>query len=302
MQLFCTFISMPRLTLLLWMFIPLLGIAQPTVFKSKDGRYGMSNAGKVITPAVYDTIYLLDEAGTICLGCQLKVSSGNNKLFKVTTKNYLCNYRTSKGEILRIKTETNDTNSVFTLSKNTVTVNLSGPFAVAVHNKKYLVDRNFRQITFKGHYDVGITEDPNVFFVEDVNEAENRFSGLIDKSEKVIFPTKYSGVHVNVKDSLYILCSAGIKNGAEDEVYDYNKRKVFGSLKHIHLATQLFVVMEVFEPTEYFVIANRSNRVEKKLEADEVVYYSEEEIRIRIKNTWYIYNMASGEKKQIRKK
>jgi hypothetical protein len=293
---------MPRLTLLIWLILPLLGLTQPTVFKSKDGRYGLSNSGKVVAPAVYDTIYLLDEAGTICLGCQLKISSGNNKLFKVTTKSYLCNYRTSKGELLRIRTETNDTNSVFTLSKNTVTVNLNGPFAVAVHNKKYLVDRNFRQITFKGHYDVAITDDPNLFVIEDVNEAENRFSGLIDRTEKVIFPARYSGVHVNAKDSLFILCSAGIKNGAEDEIYDYNKRKVFGSLKHIHLATPKFVVMEVFEPTEYFVIANRSNRVEKKLEADEVVYYTDEEIRIRIKTTWYVYNMTSGEKKQIRKK
>jgi len=276
--------------------------AQPLVFKSKDGRYGMSLSGKVVAPAIYDTIYMLDPAGSICLGCQLKITTGNNKLFKVTTRSYYCHYRNGRGEVLRIRTENNDTNSVFTLTKNTITQGLEGPFAVAVHTKKYLVDKTFKQLTFKGHNDVMATEDPNYYVIEEINEAENRFAGLVDKTEKVVFPAKYSGVHVNLKDSLMVLCSAGIKSNSEDEVYTYQKKKIYSSYKHIHLATAKFIILEVFEPEEYFVIVNLSNRVEKQLKAQEVVYHSTDEVMIRLKNTWYIYNLLSGEKKQIKKK
>ena len=63
------------------------------------------------------------------------------------------------------------------------------------------------------------------------------------------------------------------------------------------MATTKFIIHKIFEPSEYYIVYTINTKEEKVLNILEVKQYSANEILIRIKNDWFIYNLSSGEKK-----
>ena len=128
------------------LLIALLGLtnsisSQSLPFK-ENARWGIKDGNKVIINPTYDSIFNFDETGKVCLACR-KMKGPSNKIIKVTTFTYACHYLNKKGEKLRIKAGNNDTCSIFSLGKNTVTQfsDAHTTFVVGVKGLKYMVDK-----------------------------------------------------------------------------------------------------------------------------------------------------------------
>lgn len=225
-----------------------------------------------------------------------------NKFIKVYTKTYLCNYLNPNGKFLTIKTSGGDTSSVFTLHKYTVKQFQENKnyFAVSIKNKKYLVDRDFNQVTVNGYHDINFCAEPSFLVTRITNDGATIYAGLINFKEEQIIPYLYSDIKVNAVDSIIIACSGNVRPNSEDDLFDYIGKKTGAYRKHIDLATKNFVVHKLYDPKEYFVIYNVETKEEKTLFADEALLRNDEELLIRIKNDWYIYNLLKGEKKPVK--
>jgi hypothetical protein len=158
------------------------------------------------------------------------------------------------------------------------------------------VDRDFNQVTFRGYHEISFSADP-AFLITQVNENNTLFTGLINFKEEPVVPYQYSEIKLNTNDSLIIACSAGVRANAEDDVYTYEGKKIGAYHKHVDLATKNFVIHKLYEPKEYYIINNISTKEEKPLYADEVQFFDHDEILIRIKNDWFIYDMVTNQKK-----
>ena len=288
------------------MFLPLLVSAFPCFPQSaafkENSKWGIKENGTVIITPVYDTIFNFDSTGKVCLACHRTKSASANKFIKVFTTTYSCNYLNKKNERLVIRNTANDTFGVFPLSKNTVKLyNNNGPFfTVTSKNKKHIVYKNFQQLTFKGYHDITLSDDPKFYLTSIMNEGDIVVAGLTNEREEEVIPHHYSTVKLNTSDSLIIACSAGVRVSAEDEIFDYTGKKIMGTMRHIHLATKHFLVHKFFEPKEYYVLYNLQTKEEKTLNADEVRFYEHDEILIRIKNDWYIYDLNTNQKKPLK--
>lgn len=277
--------------------LPTLLFSQATAF-NEAGKWGLKNNEKVVAKAVYDSLVLSEPGGKNCLACYKTMGASANKFIKVMTKTYLCNYLNAEGTTLSVKVEGNDTCSVFALTKNTVIqfIENTDYFVVGIKNKKYLIDRNFNQITFKGYYDINFCADPEYLVTKTTSDGVTIYTGLINFKEEQIIPYQYADIKINPVDSLIIGCSAGLKMGTEDDVFDYKGKKIGVYRKHVEMATKNFVIHKLFEPKEYYIVYNIETKEEKNLNADEVKVYKDDELMIRVKNNWFIYNMLSGEK------
>lgn len=256
----------------------------------------------MIIKPVYDTVFNFDSTGKVCLACfRTKVASAS-KFIKMVTVSYSCNYLNKKNERLFLKTETSDTCSVFSFGKTTLKqFRHNGPFFVAgIKGKKYLVDKNFRQLTFKGYHDINTSADPGFYVTQFINEGDVILTGLINTKEEEVIPYQYSSIKINPKDSVIIACSAGVRNNAEDDVFDYAGKKREGSRRHIDMATKNFLIHQIFEPKEYFIIYNIKTKEEKNLNADEVQFFDHDEILIRIKHDWFVYDMNTHQRKPVK--
>jgi len=126
-------------------------------------------------------------------------------------------------------------------------------------------------------------------------------TGLLNEREEVLIPFEYSSLKINTDDSLIVGCSAGLRLKTEDDVFNYEGKKLISSHRHVDLATKNFLVNRIFEPKEYYIIYNTATSEEKTLYADEVAFYKDDEILIRIKRDWFVYNLLSGEKRAYNK-
>lgn len=280
-----------------FIFLPALLFSQATVF-NEGGKWGLKNNERVVAKAVYDSVVNFEPGGKNCLACYKTMGASANKFIKVYTKTYLCNYLNADGKRLAVKVEGNDTCSVFSLTKNTVIQFIENPdyFVVGVKNKKHLIDRNFKQITFRGYYDINFCADPNFLVTKISNDGVTVYTGLLNFKEEQIIPYQYSEIKINPIDSLIIGCSAGIRTSTEDDVFDYTGKKIGVYRKHVDMATKNFVIHKLFEPKEYYIVYNIQTKEEKNLNADEIRVHKNDELMIRIKNNWFIYNMINGEK------
>lgn len=252
----------------------------------------------IIRP-IYDTIFNFDSTGAVCLACYKSKSASANKFIKVTTTSYACNYLNKKNERLVIRNVANDTFSVFSINKSTLK-NYSGNspyFVVTSKGKKHLLYKNFQQITFKGYHDISFSPDKKFYFTSFMNEGDIVLAGLTNEREEEVIPHQYSILKMNTGDSLVIACSAGVRINAEDEIFDYNGKKIIGTFRHIDLATKHFLIHKIFEPKEYYILYNISTKEEKTLNADELKIHDHDEILIRQKNDWYIYDLNTNLKK-----
>lgn len=271
--------------------------AQTQPFKELN-KWGIKEQSRVLVPARYDTVFAFDKNKNLCLVCFKKENTQSGKFIKVTNVNFSCNYLDSSGKRLVIRTTRQDTSSVFQLLKQTVKDYNSNDtvFKVSVANKKYLVNKNFKQLTFKPYMDIELTDDPGFYLAQDLNEVDVPMYGLVSNKEKVVIPFLYSGIRLNPSDSLVMVCGSGYGAGAEDFVFDYTGKKLQTFRHHIELATKEHIIFKIFEPKEHFIIFHLPSKSETGLEADEVKYYQGNSIRVRQKNQWWLYNMENGDK------
>ncbi len=223
----------------------------------------------------------------------------SNKFIKSLTKVYLCNYLDRTGKRLLVNTSAIDTCGVFTLGKHTVKQFSDHPayFIVSVKSKKHLIDKDFRQITFKGYHEIMLTPEPDFIIAQTIDEASTVSSGLINFNEELVIPFQYSDLKINSNDSLIIGCSAGLRPNSEDDVFTYAGKKAGSYRRHIDMATKNFIIHKIYEPKEYYIVYNITTKEEKIQQWEEVRFYNHDEILIRLKNDWYIYNMVTGVKK-----
>lgn len=269
------------------------------VFKNHD-KWGIEENNQIIIPNVYDSIFNFDEEGKICLACFKTKVASPSKLIKVVNTVMKCRYLNKKNEKLFIKIAEGDTCSVFGLSKHSVRQfnENNNSFVVMAKGKKYLVDKNFKQLTFKGYHNVWQSLDPYFYHVQIEDSDEMIYAGLINTLETEIIPHKYSAVKINPVDSLIMGCRAGIPGGTDDDVFDYSGKKVLNHHRHVELATKKFIIEKIYEPKEHYTIYNIETKEEKPLKADEVHFFEQDQILIRIKSEWFVYDLHTNIKKE----
>ena len=270
----------------------------------KEGlKWGIKENEKIIIKPVYDTVFNFDNAGKVCMACFKTKALSANRFIKTYTIVYSCNYLNKNSNRLQIKTDDNDTASVFALGKTTIKQYNDdlNYFIVSAKNKKYLIDKEFEQRTFKGYNEVFITGEPKFFIAEIKNDIGVTYAGLINSKEELIVPFRYSGIKINPKDSLIVGCSAGVGNNGDDDIYDYNGKKINSSKRHVDMATKNFIIHKIFEPKEYYILINLKTKEETNFTAEELVPFEKDEVLIKVKSEWYIYNLASKQKKLYKK-
>lgn len=288
----------PNILFALFLLLAIAAFSQTSPFR-ENSKWGISSNGSVIIKPVYDTIFNFDSTGKVCLACFRSKGVSASKFIKVYTTSYSCNYLDKKGERLIIRNQQNDTFSVFPLSKAALRQydNNSPFFTVTTKNKKYILYKNFQQITFKGYHEIAMSPDPKFYYTSFLNEGEIVLAGLTNEREEEVVAHQYSTIKLNTSDSLVIACSAGVRRNGEDEVFDYQGKKIIGTTRHIDLATKHFLVHKFFEPKEHYLIYKLSTKEEKSLSADEIRFYEHDEILVRLKNDWYIYDLNTNQKK-----
>lgn len=276
-------------------------LSQTVTFR-ENNKWGIKENESVIIKPIYDTIFNFDSTGRVCMACYKAKSASANKFIKVTTTSYSCNYLNKKNELLIIRNTLNDTFSVFSYNKNALKLySGSSPyFTVASKGKKHIVYKNFQQLTFKGYYDVSMSPEKKFYFTSFVNEGDIVLAGLTNEREEEVIPHQYSVIKINTGDSLIIACSAGVRMNAEDEVFDYNGKKIIGTHRHIDMATKHFLIHKIYEPKEYYILYKLETKEEKTLQADELKIHEHDELLIRQKNDWFLYDLNTNQKKPFK--
>lgn len=278
-------------------------VSSQTQTVKENTKWGIKENDSFIIPAVYDTIFNFDSTNKVCLACFKFKKASSSQFIKTMSTSYSCNYLDKKAQRLITRSEQGDTLSVFSLGKNTVSNYQSNQtiFVVSSKGKKNLVDKNFKQLTFKGYQDINLSNDKNFYFGQIINEADVVVDGLVNTKEREIIPFNYSIIKINTSDSLIIACSAGIRMNSEDFVFDYEGRKKEGSYRHIDMATKHFLIHKIFEPKEYYIFYNLETKQETNLTADELKVYRHDEILVRIKKDWYLYDLNTNIKTPFKK-
>jgi hypothetical protein len=280
---------------ILYLLVSFCGSAQTKPF-TENSKWGIKEDNKVIVEAIYDTIFNFDSTGKVCLACFKTRTASANKFIKLLVTTYSCNYLNKKRKRLSIKTPSNDTCTVFAYAKNSIKqYNHSNNYLVAtVKGKKYLADKNFKQLTFKPYQEISPSADPNFYVTQVLNEWDTPLTGLVDANEKQIIPYQYSDIKVNPYDSLIIGCSAGLRPNAIDDIYFYSGKKRETCNRHVDMATKNFIIHKIYEPKEHYVLYNSQTKEEKSIEAEELHVQPHDEVLIKVKGQWFVYNLATN--------
>ena len=299
--LLCTPLLKPGVHILLALLPGLTAIAQTKPFRD-NGKWGLTVDSRVAIPAQYDTLFAGDSTGGTCLACYRTLTASANKFIKMYTKSYHCNYLNAAGQHLSLKTADGDTCSVFSLGKHTASQFSASSryFVAAVKNQKYLVDRNFRQITFGNYSDMTFCADPNLVVARVSSDGITQYAGLINLKEQVILPFQYTDIAVNLQDSLIMACSGQIRQGAGDDVFDYHGKKTGTYRRHVELATHNFIIHKLYEPKETYVVYDLQTKEERNLDGEAIRPHGENEILVQQRNEWFIYDMKTGEKRPVK--
>lgn len=269
---------------------------------SENKKWGIKDSAKIVIAPVYDTIFNFDKTNSVCLACFKSKNTNTNQFIKVTNTNYFCNYLNPESKRLIIKTSPKDTCSVFQLAKSTVKHYNENDtlFKVKVKKYMYLVNKNFKQLSFKPYYDIELCDDPGFYVAQGLNEVDVPMYGLVTNKEEPIIPFDYSGIKLNPADSLVMVCGTGYGAGTEDYVFNYKGKKLMSYHHHIDMATKDYIVFKAFEPKERFFSYCIETKEEKEIVADEIKYYNGNVIRLRIKTTWWLYNLKTQEKTELK--
>ncbi|MCE3228785.1 MAG: hypothetical protein K0S32_3336 [Bacteroidetes bacterium] len=286
-----------RILYIVILFVSLDALCQTQTFK--DGKkWGIKENEKTLIAPFYDTIFNFDAAGKVCLACHKAKPVNNNRFIKLTGPTYNCNYLNKKGERLIITNAIGDTASVFALGKNAVKQYQEDPkyIIAGIKDKKYLTDKNFKQITAKDYTEIYFTDHPEFIMAEIKTEGNMILKGLLDLNEKEIIPFLYSNIKI-LPDSIIVACSAGVGVNREDDIYNYAGKKLDSYRRHIDLVTKDYVIHKIFEPKEYYIIYNTKTKEEKMVYAEQAQLYEGEELLMANDDHWFTYNMATGKKK-----
>ena len=271
--------------------------AQTIAFK-ENSKWGIKDPSVIIVPAVYDTAFNFDATGQLCLACFRIKTATANKFMRVLATSYACNYLDKKNKRLVIRNG-KDTCSVFSLGKNTLSeYQGDGPYFVAnVKGSEHLLTKDFKQLTSRGYHYIAPSGVAGFYITREMAESEILFTGLINAKEEIVVPYQYSSISINPLDSIIIACSAGVRPNADDDLYDYSGKKTGSYSRHIEMATKNFVIHKLYEPKEHYVLFNKNTLEEKILYADEVRPSLNDSLLVRIKHSWYEYDLKTNNRK-----
>jgi hypothetical protein len=288
------------IVLLAMFFAASAATAQPVPVK-ENGKWGFSVNGNMLIPTKYDTAFAFDSSGRVCLACQKVKSTTESKFIKITSTAYSCNYLNSENDRLIIRNRAGDTCGVFALAKTSIEQYTSANewFTVTTRSKKFLVTKDFRQLTFKGYHNVWPATEPQFYVTEVPNAAESILTGVVNLKEEQVVPNSYTSVRFNSNDSLIVACSAGLGTSTDD-IYSFEGKRLASYPRHVEQATKSFVIHKFFEPSEFYIVYDIETRKERKLDADELKLQDGDEVRIRIRNEWFLYNLRTDEKKPLK--
>lgn len=265
----------------------------------ENNKWGFLKENTYLIPPNYDTIFGFDSTNTICLAC-CRIKTGSvNKFINVRVTSYNCHYYNQSGQSLIIRNQLNDTFSVFSLAKNSIRQykNTSPFFTATVKGKKYLLTKDFKQQTFNDYAEIRAAEEPGFFVSQLFNEADRLVTGVVNAQEEPIVPFGYTDIRFNTVDSLIIACAANTLPNALDEVFNYKGQRLQQSRRHLEMATKDYLIQKVYEPKECYILVKIENNTETSLVAEEMQYYKGNEVLIRLKNDWYIYDLQTNQKK-----
>lgn len=272
---------------------------QPQIFKELN-KWGIIERDTVLIKPIFDTVFNFDAKGKVCLACNKLKTPSANRFIKIVSVTYNCNYLNKKGKRLMVIPEGSDSAcSIFSLTKQSVKQYQEDEkyIIASVKNKKFLVTKDFKQITFKNYSEIYFTSHPDFLIAEIKTEGNVILKGLIDLNEKEIVPFLYSNIKINTRDSIIIACSAGIGMNREDDIYNYLGKKTDSYRRHIDMATKNFIIHKLFEPKEYYIILNLKTKEEHIVYSEEMQLHNDEELLMRNENHWFTYDMATNKKK-----
>jgi hypothetical protein len=262
-------------------------VAQLSLFK-KNNKWGFTKDGADLIPAVYDTILPFDSTKKICMACVRSLKPNTNKFIKMNNMVFMCKYLNDKNEHLVLKIK-NDTVNYFNYHKKAFDYyNLYKDYlVVSARDKKYIVDRKFKQITFSGYDEIIPCSIKDHFIVENKTSSVSYLNGVIDASEKQVVPMEYTHIVSNPFDTLFICCTAQIKLTGNDDVLDIHGKKIQTFNRHIDNATKNFVIHRVFEPHEYYIILELKTKKEKIVHAEDITYLGNDNVNIKVKGKYF---------------
>ena len=272
-------------------------VGQTKLFR-ENAHWGIKDGEQIIIAPKYDTIFNFDSTNTVCFAC-LKVRVVNpNKFIKTPSLSFNCHYLNKKAERLVVKQFEADTCSIFALHKHTVAqyLNNNNYMSVSVKNHKHLVYKDFTQITNKGYEEINFSSNPDFLIAEIRTEGNVILSGLINKKEEEIIPIVFSRVKVNSRDSLIIACTTGQGNNSEDDVFNYEGKKIAAYRKHVELATKEYIIHKIFTPKEYLIVLNLKTKEEKVEYAQEVYLGKGDDLLMMNEGHWFYYNLKTAKK------
>jgi len=273
------------------LFSSLLAFPQFEYKKKGDKWLCLKNSIEIIPP-IYDTILPFDETKNICMACVKSQKSATNKFIKTNNMVLMCKYLNDKNEML-ILTLNGDTTSFFNYSKISNDAYRKYPtyFSVLKNEKKYLVNKDFKQVTQKGYDDIYPSGFSGFYVFRNRTVGMAYLEGILNQNEEIIIPAEFTEVTANPFDSLFIACTAQLKLMGEDYVFNVNGKKLHASYKHIDNATKNFLIHKIFEPKEHYVIYSMGTKKDKIIYADQITYLGNDEVNIKIKKQTHRCNL-----------
>ncbi|MBK7818044.1 MAG: hypothetical protein IPJ60_11245 [Sphingobacteriaceae bacterium] len=274
------------LSIFIFIFLSAASFAQLSTFK-KNNKFGFAKDGVELSPPIYDTILPFDSTKKICMAC-VKTQKPANKFIKTNNMIMVCKYVNDKNESLVLKVK-NDTVNYFALHKKAFDyyTQYKDYVVVSARDKKYVVDKQLKQITFAGYDEIIPSSIKHHFIVENKTLGASYFNGVIDKDEKQVVPMEYTHIKSNPFDTLFICCTAQIKLNGSDDVLDITGKKVQTFNRHIDNASKNFVIHRVFEPYEYYIIHDLHTKKEKIINAEDITYLGNDNVNIKIKGKYF---------------
>lgn len=265
--------------------------AQITPFKKND-KWGLTKDGAEFVAAIYDTILPFDSTKKICMACVKTLKPNTNKFIKMNNMTILCKYLNEKNENLVINIK-QDTCTYFNYNKNAFAnyTRFKNYMVVSAKDKKYVVNNNFKQITFTPYDDIIPSSIMDHFIVENKTVGASYLNGVIDANEKMLIPMEYTHIKSNPFDTLFITCTAQLKLMGNDDVYDITGKKIHAFNRHIDNASKNFIIHKVFEPLEYYIILDLKTKKEKTIHAEDITYLGNDMVNIKIKGKYTKCNL-----------
>lgn len=259
-------------------------------------KVGLTFNGKQIIAPVYDSIIGFNSK--VCMLCVYKPMPSTNKFIRTLVPTMVCQYYNQLGQKLVIKVNDTDTTSCFALSKNALDDlnKLGSVFKVYYNQKKYLVDLQFEQKTFKQYDNIFPLGSMEYYVVEKKSNGISVF-GLIDKDEQIIIETVYANIKLNVFDTTIIACVAGLIGSSSDDVYNLKGNKLKSYNRHIEFIDKYFSVFKIYQPKEYFIVLNNTSKKEIQVNAESIMPLDSNSVLTLEADKWFKLNTNNNEKK-----